>query len=254
MKWQHQTITRLYNGVMKSRIRIAPLGVALFVLLAPRPSVAQSDDWEFDVTIYALLVGLSGDVVVAGVPKENVDIDFGDVWRNLQMGGMGRVGVHHKRIGAVVDVAYLGIGAADNIDLGFDQWMVQPSLVFHANEMFDLYGGVRYNRVSGEVRGPGGRTVSGPQQWWDPVVGTKIHLPVKNWLGVQVRTDIGGFGAGSKIAFQMEPLANIRVKKWLFLQAGYRWLYMDRQTGEGRERFEWKVWEQGFQFGFMFHF
>ena len=60
MKWQHQTMTRLYNGIMKSRIRIAPFGVALFVLLAPRPSVAQSDDWRFDFTIYGLLVGMSG--------------------------------------------------------------------------------------------------------------------------------------------------------------------------------------------------
>ena len=170
VNWQHQTMTRLYRGIMKSRTRIAPFGVALLALLAPCRGVAQTDDWKFDLSLYGVAAGLSGNVVVRGVPAD-VDVGFGDILRNLQMGAMGRIGVHHKRVGVAVDVIYMGLGAVKNdIDVGTDLWAVLPTVDFHVNQRFDIYGGARYNNYNATIRGPMGRTGGDAQVWWDPVV------------------------------------------------------------------------------------
>ncbi len=35
---------------------------------------------------------------------------------------------------------------------------------------------------------------------------------------------------------------------------GYRWVYMDYETGSGASRFKYDLLNQGAQLGFMFHF
>ena len=46
----------------------------------------------------------------------------------------------------------------------------------------------------------------------------------------------------------------ILVTKWGSLQAGYRWVYVDYETGSGTSRFRYDVLTQGPQLGFTLHF
>jgi hypothetical protein len=149
----------------------------------------------------------------------------------------------------------MGLGAVKNdVDLGFDQWMVQPAIEYEAATWLSPYAGARYSSMTGELRGPQGRTGSGKQPWWDPVVGAELRLPAASKIRLRVRGDAGGFGAGSSFTGQIEPMLDWRVSKRMSLQFGYRWLYADYQTGEGKSLFRYDMMTQGPQFGATIHF
>ena len=222
--------------------------------LFPFTCTAQNDGWRFEVAPYGLLAGMSGNVAVHGVPAD-VDVGFGDIWKNLQFGAMGRVSAHYGQWGLSTDLIYMGLGAVkNNVDVGVDQWMVQPSLEYQVNNWFGVLAGARYYNLNLDVRGPMGRTRSGTQEWWDPVVGGQVRLPLAQKVSVRIRGDIGGFGAGSSFAWQLEPMLHLRVKEWMSMQAGYRLVDVDYETGSGPDRFRYDILSQGPQFGMTFHF
>ena len=74
------------------------------------------------------------------------------------------------------------------------------------------------------------------------MIGADLRLPASSKFGLHLRTDVGGFGAGSTISAQIEPLLDWRIKEWVSMQAGYRWFYSDYQTGSGLNLFRYDVW------------
>jgi hypothetical protein len=229
-------------------------------LLLPGNATAQepAKGWQFDVGVYGFAAGMSGDVVVRGIPAD-VDVGFDKIWDNLQLAGMGRVRVAYDRFAVSTDVVYMGLGASKGgVSADFDQWMVQPQLEYRLLPWLDITGGARYNNLNGEIRGPGvlpiPRIPSGTQQWWDPVLGTVIRVPLFSSFSLHVKGDIGGFGVTSDLTWQAEPTLHWRFAKWGSAQAGYRWYYDDYQTGAGRDAFGYDMMIQGPQFGVTFHF
>ena len=85
-------------------------------------------------------------------------------------------------------------------------------------------------------------------------VGANLALPLGKGFALKLRGDVGGFGVGSDFTWQVYPYLDWRFAKWGSLQAGYRWLYMDYETGSGADRFAYDMMNQGVQLGFTFHF
>ena len=224
--------------------------------LAPAECRGQTASGGFhaDLSMYMLGAGMSGNTVIRGIPAE-VDVPFSEIWENLQFGAMGRAALRFGRVGFSTDVIYMGLGAARNgIDVGFDQWLVQPVVEVAVSSWLSPYAGARYLSMEGEIRGPQGRTGSGSQSWWDPVVGSELRLPGASKLRLRVRGDVGGFGVGSNLSWQVEPVLDWRVARHISMQFGYRWLYADYETGTRNSLFRYDMLTQGPQFGATFHF
>ncbi len=241
------------------------------LLCPPAASADEASEWSFDVSLYGLAVGMSGDI---GIGPINADVDagFDTIWDNLEFGAMGTVRVGYNRWALSTDVIYMGLGASRNgVTVDFDQWMVEPTLSYRVCKYFEPLAGVRYNNLSGELRGPnlqrrgpgilpgpglldGPGVRSGTQDWWDPIVGANFHLPFARNFSFNVRGDIGGFGVGSDFTWQAFPCVSWQFAKWGSLQAGYRWVYIDYETGSGASRFKYDILNQGPQFGVTFHF
>lgn len=206
--------------------------------LLPLAAHAENHNpWKFDVSLYGLAAGMSGDV---GIGPINADVDFGfdKVWDNLEFAMMGTVRVGYDRWALTTDVVFMGLGASrNNVTVDMDQWMVEPTLSYRVSKYFEPLVGVRYNNLGGEIRGPLSRDPIGTQDWWDPIIGTKLTLPLGKGFSFNVRGDIGGFGVGSDFTWQAFPYFDWRFAKWGSLQAGYRWLYMDYETGSGTSQF-----------------
>jgi hypothetical protein len=113
---------------------------------------------------------------------------------------------------------------------------------------------VRYNNFSGEIRGPFGKNPTGTQDWFDPIIGANFSAPLCEKLSAAMRADIGGFGVGSDLTWQIYPHLNYQVCRNGSLQAGYRWVYNDYSSGTGRSEFAYDVLTQGPQIGFTFTF
>ena len=229
------------------------------LLVSPMVDANEPNKWTFDVSLYGLAVGMSGDL---GIGPVNADLNFGfdQVWDNLEFAGMGSVRVGYDRWALTTDVIYMGLqGSKNNLTAELDQWMVEPTLSYRFCQYFEALAGARYNNLSGELRGPGviipsGVIRSGTQEWWDPVVGGNVNLPLGKGFSFNVRGDVGGFGAASDLAWQAFPYFGWRFAEWGSFEAGYRWLYMDYETGSGSSRFKYDVLNQGPQLGVTFRF
>ena len=260
------------NLTTKHTALLSLLAAALLALLGPPVANAgEPNKWSFDASLYGLAAGMSGDVGVGGV---NADVDFGfdKVWDNLEFAMMGRVRVGYDRWALTTDVVYMGLqGSKNGVTVELDQWMVEPTLSYRVSSYFEPLAGARYNNLSGELRGPnlqrpgpgilpGSGLLNGPgirtgtQDWWDPIVGANLSLPLGKGFSFNVRGDLGGFGVGSDLTWQAFPCFGWQFAKWGALQAGYRWLYMDYETGSGDSRFKYDMLIQGRQLGFTVHF
>jgi hypothetical protein len=197
-----------------------------------------SDGLHFEVMPYLLIPWMSGDVTVKGT-NVPIDASAGDIFSNLQMGFMARTRLSYNRWFVGTDTVYMGLGRAnDVIDAGFDQWAAEALGGYKVHKNVDLLGGVRYNSLSANLqfKGPLGQNPRGAQVWWDPFFGAEGRLPLTNKLSFSARLDIGGFGVGSKIAVNAEPLLHYRLGKHVTGAAGWKFLYQDFENpGKGFE-------------------
>jgi hypothetical protein len=244
------------NQIMKQTILLSLLGAALMAPLAVGAS--ETNHWTFDVSIYGLAAGMSGNMGI-GYVNADVDAGFDKILDNLEFGAMGKVRVGYDRWAFNADVIYMGLGASKKgVEVEMDQWMVEPSVSYEICKYFEVLAGARYNNLSGEVLTPGilstQRIRSGSQDWWDPIIGANLYFPLGKSFSLNLRGDIGGFGAGSDFTWQVYPYFGWRCAKWISLEAGYRWVYMDYETGSGTSRFKYDMLIQGPQLGFTFHF
>ncbi len=229
------------------------------VLLIPvTDAVAgETNHWRFDTSLNLFLAGLSGDVTTRGIPAK-IDASFGDILDHLEFGAAGRFTVSYDRWFLSTEVSYMRLGASSSAaSVNLEQWLVEPSLGYKFSDMLEGFAGVRYNNLSGDVRfkGPLGKVASGTQDWWDPILGANLSLPlVGKKLTFDGHFDVGGFGVGSDFTWQAYPYLNWRFAKWGSAQLGYRWLGTDYETGNGSSKFQYDVVVQGPQLGFTLHF
>ncbi len=226
-------------------------------------AAAKPGKWTFDVSIYGLAPAMSGDVTVKGIPV-SMEVDFDQIWDNLDSCAMGSVRIGRGRWALLGDLLYMGLeGSADwqgplqthKIDVEFEQWLASVAVGFQATKQVELLAGMNYNNMNAEISGgPLGNNPSGTQEWFDPFVGTDVNLPLTESLSLHARADVGGFGVGSDLTWQAFPYASWRFAPWGSLQAGYRWLYADYEDGSGTSKFGYDVTTQGPQLGITGHF
>ena len=134
---------------MKSPVYL-PLCAA--ALLAPLPaSAAEPNPWTFDVSLYGLAVGMSGDLGIGPVTAD-VDASFEDVVNNLEFGFMGSVRVGYGPWALTTEGLYMGLqGTKNGVTAELDQWMVEPTLSYRVSKYFEPLAGVRYNYLCGRT-------------------------------------------------------------------------------------------------------
>ena len=254
----NQTKNTLKNTLMKTiPIKMLLTAALAGALLVSAAAAEETNHWHFDTSLNLFLAGLSGDVMVKGQPAK-VDASFGTIFDHLEAAVAGRVTAGYDRWFLSTEFSYMKLNAsvpAASIDM--KQWLVEPSFGYKFCEYFEGFAGVRYNNINGSVNftGPLGLVRGGTQDWWDPIVGANLSLPlVGHKLTFDGHFDVGGFGAGSDFTWQAYPHLNWRFTKWGSAQVGYRWLGTDYETGSGASQFRYDVVVQGPQVGFTFHF
>lgn len=211
--------------------------------------------WWFDNSIYGTAVGMSGNMTIKGVPVD-VDVPFGTVLDHLEFGAFARARVGYDRWSFGTDLIYAGLeGSKGPVTVDVDQWLVTPTVEYQVCRNFDAYAGARYNNLRAEVRTAGQTPSSGTVDWWEPVLGGRVKLPIFGKLSFQVMGDIGGLGVGgSGLSWQVEPILNYQFNERFSVQAGYRWIQTDYEKGAGKDRFRYDVLTQGPQLGLTIRF
>jgi opacity protein-like surface antigen len=205
-----------------------------------------------------------------GPLKADVDLSFGDIWDNLELGGMLRYRGQKDRWVVMADGIYMDLEAKDSrkgalIDVDAKikakQLALEADLGYEVAERIVLYAGLRYNDLDSDVTvttagGPaaGTRTAGAGDSWIDPLVGVATELPIGKRWSVGFLGDIGGFGIGSDFAWQLMGSVRFQASERISVVGAYRYIDMDYENGSGTELFGYDMALSGPAIGVSFDF
>lgn len=234
----------------RRNLRIATLATSLFASTAARAQ--EQSGWSIEPSVYLLLAGLTGTV---GIGPIDVDLSQPSeaVW-DLNAAFMGSVRVAYRAWAFNADVMYADLGATKNDSHGSLQELIfEPTVSYRVYSWLEPLVGIRYDDVGGDISGPFGSSHAAKHGWVDPIVGVNLRLPLSGSVDLIVRGDVGGFGVGSNFTWQAYPHVSWEVSRLISLQAGYRVLSVDYETGSGADRLKFDIVELGPQLGITFH-
>jgi hypothetical protein len=224
-----------------------PLAAALAALVFAAPAVAQS--WEFQITPYAWLSGIDGDigaVPVPGVPPQSVELSFGDVWDVLDYAGMLYATARYDRwvllfdgtTAKLKDTVSVNGPVVDNLTVKSTvsnlALAVGRTVTTGPDYRVDVYAGGRawwldntFEVETTPAAGLGTITKSSDASWVDPILGVAGNYRLAERWELFGAADIGGFGVGADVEWNLLAGANYLVSDRFALTAGFRALYVD---------------------------
>jgi len=66
------------------------------------------------------------------------------------------------------------------------------------------------------------------ERWWiDPIVGLRGQINITRWLFLAAQGDVGGFGVGSQITWNVQASIGVNFTRNVYAELGYRYMYVD---------------------------
>jgi hypothetical protein len=238
------------------------------------------DGWRFQVVPYLWLPSVHGDEDIGDFGAD-LDVGDGDVFESLfdgdVLGGMAHFEARHGKVSLFLDAMGATVRSDEDGTIARRPVDVRASLDFVAVELgaayrvveverhtfsTDVLAGGRYNHVFGEIEGEGEeveRSRDASADFVDPFIGARFAVGLIDELSFGVRGDVGGFGAGSDLAWTLVGTLRYRLP-WtlagteMSVIAGYKVYDLDYTAGaRGRER-TFDLQARGPIFGWAFSF
>ncbi|CAN7182533.1 hypothetical protein [Mesorhizobium sp. LjNodule214] len=240
-------------GIIRALV-LASAGTAAALVAVPAiaadaatqlPEAAPSPVWTFTVEPYFWMAGMNGRVGVRGLEPADIDVDFSQIFNHIDwspppvmLAGEARNG----RYALFTDFIYLGLeadgtsagplGLSANADMNTVVWTFGGSyrVVDTGTATLDVLAGGRlwYLDTDLTVTGPlAVREASGSKTWVDPLIGVAGNVALGNGFGLHGEADVGGFGVGADIDWQVQGTLQYRYSDSVTLEAGYRYLAVD---------------------------
>lgn len=241
----------------------------MFLLFAI-PGTAQEADadkgksWNYLLEVYLMFPNMKGETAVGKIPPVEVDAGAGDIFGHLEMGAMLYFEATNGNWAIGSDILYMKLG--QDVEPGIlitDGKVTVKQLAWEVSGLkrlapwFEAGLAGRVVSLDAEldletINQP--RNVSGSKTWFDPVVVVRSNNVFnEKWLA-QLRLDAGGFGVGSDFTWQLQANAGYRFSKLFQASLGYRYIGIDYDSGEGRDRFLYDIDTYGFVVRLGFNF
>ena len=226
---------------------------------AEPPAPAAGERWHTTVAPYLWATSLDGNATVHGV-KADVDVSFGDLLKDLSLGGMLLVDVGKGPFGIGVNGVFARVSpdnevggfkiktTSDTVQLGVApyyrvvDWTYRESASGQPLRLVvEPEAGLRltYLRAELDVR-HGGPTVDQSESWVDPLVGSRFTVDLADHWAIAAEANVGGFGVGSDFAWNAQAFLGYRTTLLghpTTFAIGYRALHQDYD----HNNFKWDV-------------
>lgn len=232
-------------------------------------SPQKTNKWHYRVEPYLIFPSMVGETGISAFPLVKVDANTGDIFEKLKIGAMLSLEAANDKWAINSDFLYMNLeefieptsliksGKINAKQLGWELAglrRINPWLEVGAGALLNsLKVDLNFQRIMA-----GGETLtqngSQSKTWVDPMLIARMTTnPAKNFVG-QFRGEIGGFGIGSDLAWQLQAVAGYRISKLLDITAGYRVISLDYTSGEGNKVFVYDMVTHGptVKFGFSF--
>ncbi len=239
------------------------------VACSAQDSMQTRGRWDFLVEPYLMFPSMNGTMGIGTLPDAEVDASLKDIFSRLESGFMLYAEAQNGTWAFSSDYLYMKLkqdaepsktinsGSATTVESAWELAGLRTFLPW-------LEGGIAFrlmtikadmelvrNTIGG---GTSTQTQSISQSWVDPALVFRLKLPDSGkWL-LQFRGDIGGFGIGSDLAWQLQANGGYRFSDLFQVTVGYRALSVDYEKGTDNDRFLYDVTTLGpvVQIGFNF--
>jgi hypothetical protein len=217
----------------------------------------QADDkWKFLIEPYMMFPSMKGNTGIGNLPEVAVDAGASDILGALKIGGMIYFEASTSSWSICSDIIYMNL--EQDVKTGtivrdgsvqMKQFAWEISGLRNVLPWLDVGIGLRLNSLEAGfdiVTGIGNNQTDHSRgqtkTWIDPILIARSQgiIGSSKWT-YMLRADIGGFGIGSDIAWQIQPYIGYRFTKLFQLSAGYRVIAMDYETGTGDDYFKYDV-------------
>lgn len=207
--------------------------------------------WEFAAVGYVFLAGAYGRTTPRdSLPPVDLHLSFGDVWKAFKFAFMGAAEARNDRLLFLGDLMWVHLGESQGLkvrDVNFANVKIDSKttaitalggyrLLDNGPVAVDLLAGGRLNGNKQEVDYQGRvRDLSGrvSKTWIDPILATRINVPVGSKFGLSLYGDVGGFGIGSKLTWQGVATASYQINRKIAVGAGWRYFKIDYKDNDG---------------------
>ncbi len=233
-------------------VTAASSGLTAGPIESPVQTRPAEDPWSFNLSIYGWATAIDG-TISAGGRSADVDIAFKDVAKHLDMAFMGAAELRYKRWGFMGDLVYARLhdDIAPPADIVFSSthevmketigtFAISYRVVDAKPAFLDVFAGARVYSFYSEIvlrpnLGQTGFAADGTTTWADPIVGMRGRYYVSPIVFLNGYGDIGGFGAGSELSWQVLGTVGIQAARWCDIQLGYRALSFEYNGGRGNQ-------------------
>jgi len=213
------------------------------------PAAEPQARLNFALTPYLWIAGISGSVRTpfSRVPERSVEASFGDTFSNLSgFAFMGAAEMRYGRFGLMTDILTLSVesdlstprdrlfaGGTGRVSVTMGSVLATYRPWEDGTNALDLGVGFRPWSVSTRLTLNEGllaaRTLKPSANWVDPVLALRYTRNLGGGWGASFYGDVGGFGAGSEVTWQLLGTINYQVTDSIALRAGYRHLQVDHR-------------------------
>jgi hypothetical protein len=203
--------------------------------------------WHFFVSPYLYFPGIHGTVGAFGRDTA-FKASAGDLLSNFRFGVMGVGEARRNRFLTNLDLMYMRLGEnkaipfpnlmANTANFTANLFILAPKVGFRLidEQKFkaSFLTGFRYWYFGENLKFTPSRfglNFSKSQSWVDPLVGGRIEAALAPKVVTIIAGDVGGWGTGSQLEYQVVGLLGYKLKPKISLQGGYRYLYFDYENG-----------------------
>jgi hypothetical protein len=255
------------HAVLACTIALALLSGSL--LASPRGS-GQSEDvgprddpdrWRFEFVPYIWLASLDGTIGLDPLPTVRIAADLPDSLVNLDFAIADSFTARKGRWAIFSDITFTKLGVDETVSsshVEIDSGLLWASLaggyavVDAPGGRVELLAGARYALLDndGESEGSVTASTSADEDWLDPLVGFNARAELADRLSVGLLANVGGFGVGSDLSYELLPRVSYAFNDIINLHAGYRLLSLDFDSSD----VQYDVREFGWMLGVGFNF
>lgn len=211
------------------------------------PAMAQSE-WQFEVTPYAWLSGVDGDIgslPISGISPQHVSLSFGDIWDDLDFAGMLFASARHDPWVVYVDATYVKTTSKESLPPVVDTLEVTSKTTTFAlavgrsvsrddRHNIDAYVGARawwleneFNATIAAGFGGGQRSAGTDANWVDPLIGVAGSYVASDRWTLFGNAEVGGFGVGADNEWSVMAGATYNFNERFGVSMAYRVLAVD---------------------------
>ena len=250
------------------KVILATIAASAVSAVPAQAQNAPDGSWHYLVQPYVMFPNMKGETGIADLPLISVDEDPQDIFENLQMGAMFYAEAQNDTWTFSTDLLYMNLGPeiadtalVSDVDVEVSQVGWEIAAMRRLTPQFELGIGLTYNQIDVDVdlhiNGPlGGTDVSAglEEDWIDPTIVGRATWPINDKWFFQARGNIGGFGVGSELMWQIMADVGYRPSEKWFFTFGYRIIDIDYDQGSGLDRFVYDMQTFGPQLKAGFNF